>query len=250
MENFLYPHFFEIENEHWWFIARQKILWEVMEKKLQLPKGARLLDVGCGTGAILEMFSKKYETYGQDVSQQAIEFCGKRGLGNLFCGTLDQLPVPPNGFDIVTALDVIEHIEDDLGVLKQMSTLLSPTGRLVITVPAFPSLWSAHDIVTHHKRRYVKSTLRAVLTQAGFRVEHISYFNFFLFPVAAVRRMLARATHSRDARDLEVPRRSVNTILRWIFEAEKYILSLTSFPFGLSLLAFARKDETSTYSTP
>ena len=241
MEEFLYPHFYKIENEHWWFAARQRILWQFMEKKLRLPAGTKLLDVGCGTGAILDMLSKKYQTYGQDVSPQAIEFCAQRGLNNLFCGTLDQFPKEYGSFDSITTLDVIEHIDDDLTVLKRMHTLLNDRGSVLITVPAFPALWGTHDVVTHHKRRYVKRTLRAVVAKAGFAVEHIAYFNFFLFPVALVRRIFARLTGATEASDLEIPPAFVNRILRVVFESEKYFLPWMGFPFGLSLICIARK---------
>src|SRR6266853_1745065 len=114
MEEYLYPHFYKIENEHWWFAARQRILRVFLEKRLRLPSHTKLLDVGCGTGAILDMLSKKYDAYGQDVSPQAIEFCRQRGLKNLFCGTLGQVPKSFGSFDAVTMFDVLEHIEDDL----------------------------------------------------------------------------------------------------------------------------------------
>src|SRR5258708_16466828 len=114
MEEYLYPHFYKIENEHWWFAARQRIVWEFMERKIRPAAGAKLLDVGCGTGAILDMLSRKYDTYGQDVAPRAIEFCAKRGLKKLFCGTLDTFPKEYGTFDIITTLDVLEHIDNDL----------------------------------------------------------------------------------------------------------------------------------------
>ena len=201
MEEFLYPHFYEVENTHWWFAARQRILWEFMERKLRFPATLRLLDVGCGTGAILDMLSKKYHAYGQDVAPQAIAFCAQRGLQHLFCGTLDRFPSTEEQFDIITSFDVIEHIDDDLGTLRQMYNLLQDNGTLLVTVPAFPSLWGTHDVVTHHKRRYVRRTLTSVVEQAGFRVEYLSYFNFFLFPIAVVRRLLTRWSNPAESED-------------------------------------------------
>ncbi|HTK82426.1 MAG TPA: class I SAM-dependent methyltransferase [Bacteroidota bacterium] len=241
MEDFLYPHFYKVENEHWWFAARQRIIWEFMEKKLRLPAGTKLLDVGCGTGAILDMFSKKYNAYGQDIAPQAIEFCAQRGLTNLFCGTLDAFPKEYGTFDIITTLDVIEHIDNDAGALASMHALLNARGYLLIAVPAFPALWGTHDVVTHHKRRYVKKTLRAVVEQSGFQIEYMTYFNFFLFPVAYVRRTVARITGAAEASDMEIPSKPVNSILRGVFEFEKYLVPWLKFPFGLSLLCVARK---------
>jgi 2-polyprenyl-3-methyl-5-hydroxy-6-metoxy-1,4-benzoquinol methylase len=241
MEEFLYPHFYKIENEHWWFAARQRILWEFMQKKMHVPRSTKLLDVGCGTGAILDMLSKEYKVYGQDVSPQAIEFCGQRGLKNLFCGTLDMYPKTYGTFDLVTTFDVLEHIDDDAETLRQMHALLNDNGRVFIAVPAFPALWGAHDIVTHHKRRYVKRTLREVVESAGFTIEHLAYFNFFLFPVALVRRAVARLIGTSEASDMEIPSAPVNSVLRVVFESEKYFVPYVSFPFGLSLMCVARK---------
>ncbi len=244
MEEFLYPHFYKVENEHWWFAARQRILWKFIGKKLALPAGIKLLDVGCGTGAILDMLSKKYDTYGQDISPQAIEFCKQRGLKNLFCGMLDNVPKEYGTFDIITTLDVIEHIDDDSGTLRSMYDLLHQHGKLIITVPAFPALWGTHDIVTHHKRRYVKQALRRVVEQAGFHVDHIAYFNFFLFPIAYVRRTFARITGVAEASDMELPPKIINSMLRIIFESEKFLLPWIKFPFGLSLICVATKPDT------
>jgi 2-polyprenyl-3-methyl-5-hydroxy-6-metoxy-1,4-benzoquinol methylase len=242
MEEFLYEHFYKIENEHWWFAARQNILREFMEKKLRLAPGIKLLDVGCGTGAILDMFSKRYEAYGQDVSAQAVEFCRKRGLTRVVQGTLDRLPPDYKDFDFATLLDVLEHIDNDRGALREVRSLLKPGGRVLITVPAFPALWGAHDVVTHHKRRYVSATVTEVVTGAGFTVEHISYFNFFLFPVAWVRRKIAKLTRTSDANDMDVPAKPVNGVLRSVFEFEKHLLPNMKFPFGLSLICVARRD--------
>jgi SAM-dependent methyltransferase len=241
MEDYLYPHFYKIENEHWWFAARQRILWEFIRKELKTPSGARLLDVGCGTGAILDMLSKRFDVYGQDVSEQAVEFCRQRGLRNVFCGPLDEVIPRDTPFDLVTTFDVIEHIDDDVATLRQIHALLREEGRVLIAVPAFPSLWGPHDVVTHHKRRYVKSTLRAAVEAAGFEAEYMTYFNFFLLPVALVRRTLARLAGGDRGEDLEMPPRPVNAILRVIFESEKWLLPGVKFPFGLSLLCVGRK---------
>jgi len=241
LEEYLYPHFYKIENEHWWFAARQKILWNFISQNLSLTQKSKVLDVGCGTGAILDTFTKHFEAYGQDVSEQAVDFCKQRGLQNVFRGYLNELPSHLNEFDLVTAFDVVEHIEDDFGVLKQMHSLLKTNGNVLITVPAFQMLWGAHDVVTHHKRRYVKATLRAVMEKAGFEIVRMSYFNFFLFPVAVARRIQAKITKVDEAKDLEMPSPRLNGILKSVFEMEKNILPTINFPVGLSLIAIGRK---------
>ncbi len=241
MEKYLYPHFYEIENEHWWFAARQKILFNFVEKIFNFPNHANMLDVGCGTGAILDMFSKKFNCFGQDTSSDAIEFCKKRNLKNVYLGTLNEIELERNTFDLITAFDVLEHIEDEISVLKEMKNLLKDDGRILVTVPAFQFLWGIHDEVTHHKRRYIKPSLKNVIEKSGLKVERISYFNFFLFPIAVLKRFTAKLFNSNSANDLEIPTPILNSILKNIFETEKNILPKINFPFGLSLIAVLKK---------
>jgi SAM-dependent methyltransferase len=240
MEDQVYRQLYEVENEHWWFVARKEILLRYLDARLPLRRDARLLDVGCGTGTILESFSRRYHAFGTDVAPQAIEFCRQRGLTELHLGRLEEYP-RSEPFDILTMLDMLEHVEDDGGLLRAAHRLLRPGGHLLIAVPAFPSLWSKHDEILHHKRRYTRGTLRRVVEGAGFAVEHLTFFNFFLFPVAWAKRAAARAAGSRKANDLDIPSRILNAGLREIFRLERGILPHTSLPFGLSLLCLARK---------
>lgn len=241
MEETLYPHFYKVEKEHWWFVARQRIILNFLRLHLPLSKETRVLDVGCGTGAILDAFSRRYTAFGQDVAPQAIDFCRKRGLTNLFLGKLGSYPQDER-FDLITLLDVVEHVEDDLGMLNEAHGLLRGNGYALVTVPAFPALWGPHDIATHHKRRYTKSTLRGVLASAGFQVQYLTYFNTLLFPVALVKRFLARFLGSSEMSDLEIPSRPLNTLLRKTFEIESGIVPRLSLPFGLSLLCLAKRN--------
>ncbi len=243
MEEQVYPHLYKIEKEHWWYSARLDILMHFLETHLDLSKRIRSLDVGCGTGAAMEMFSRRFEAYGLDTSPQAIEFCRRRGLSNLFLGELAGYPADER-FDLITFLDVLEHVEDDRGALRTAHRLLNDGGKLLLTVPAFPSLWSPLDVMLHHKRRYTPSLLKDVVASAGFSIRHLTYFNTLLFPVALVRRMAARVTHTETMGDLEIPGRAMNTILKKIFELEKPLIPKISFPFGLSLLCWAEKRGT------
>ncbi len=240
MEEYLYPHFYRIEKEHWWFVARQHILLRYLEARVPAPASARLLDVGCGTGAILELLSRNYEAHGLDFSPSAIAFCRKRGLKNLFAGSIESYP-RNQLFDIITMLDVVEHVDDDRGLLRAGGDLLADSGRLLVTVPAFPWLWSSHDVVLHHKKRYTKAQLVHLMNDAGFEIAHISYFNTFLFPVAVMRRFFARFHGSEATSDLEIPGSALNSALRSVFELEGGILAHASLPFGLSLLCLATK---------
>ncbi len=240
MEEHVYPHMYKIENAHWWFVARQRIIMQYINARITTSPETTILDVGCGTGAVLELFSKRFRAYGLDFSRQAIDFCHQRGLVNLFHGSLASYPKSQH-FDIITMLDVVEHIDDDDGLLRDAYALLKPGGYLLIAVPAFPSLWSAHDVVLHHKRRYTKRRLQQIVESESFEIEHLTFFNMLLFPVAVMKRWLTKLTNSDKANDLEIPGRIINGILKRVFELEADIVPRCSLPFGLSLLCLARK---------
>ncbi len=243
MEEQLYRKFFEVETTHWWFTARQKIVSDVLEHSITLSSGAKVLDVGCGTGAILAMFQKKFEAYGTDTSELAIEFCRKRGLANSFCCTLDTFPHPELRFDLITFLDVIEHIDDDIRVLRQAYGLTKPDGHILVTVPAYQFLWSKHDDLNHHKRRYGKSQLKIALETSGFTVEKLSYYNSLLFPTALITRVAERFMKPKTDTTLDLPPRFINSPLESIFGFERFLLRKISLPFGLSLIALAKKTK-------
>ena len=240
MEDQVYALQYRVEKDHWWFSARQKILIEFLERRFTPSPSLRLLDVGCGTGAMLELLSQRYDAQGIDVSEHAAAFCRARGLHNVRVGTLTTFP-KGEAFDIVTMLDVVEHIEEDVQVLRDAHAIVKPGGHLLVTVPAFPSLWSHHDVMLHHKRRYTRSELRAVVAEAGFIIDRMTFFNTLLFPVALVKRSTAKLTGSREANDLEIPSRFMNSLLKTVFGMESRVVSGGSLPFGLSLLCWARK---------
>lgn len=242
LEEQLYRQFYEIETTHWWFSARQKIVLDIIQNRLSLTHKAKVLDVGCGTGAILAEFTRQYEAYGTDTSPLAIEYCHKRGIENAFHCTLDTFPLSDLRFDLITLLDVIEHVDDDVEILKQACGRIRQNGHALVTVPAYEFLWSRHDDVNHHKRRYVKSQLIHVLRKSGFTVEMCSYYNTILFPSALVKRMSERYIKTNEDTTLNLPSPIVNNSLQSIFGFERFLLRQFSFPFGLSLVAVARKS--------
>lgn len=239
MEDQLYHEFFELEDRHWWFVARRRILRDIIRRDLQLSPGSSILDVGCGTGAFLADCSSEFRTTGTDTSPLAVEYCRKRGLHNVVQCTLDSYPHPEERFDLITLLDVIEHVDDDLGLLRNALALLRPSGRLLVTVPAYQFLWSRHDEVNHHKRRYTASRLSSVLQRAGFTVQRTTYLNTFLFPLAAVERIADRLRSGRDTAVLSMPPAFLNKTLLSIFASERHLLRFVSYPFGLSVMAIA-----------
>jgi SAM-dependent methyltransferase len=240
VEEYLYRHFFRVENDHWWFAARQVILTRYLERRVPPSPAVRLLDVGCGTGAILARLSALYDVHGSDESPHAIEHCRKRGLTKLFTGPLEAYP-PSAPFDIVTLLDVIEHADDDVGLLREAGARLGPGGHVLVTVPAYPSLWSVHDVVTHHKRRYTRASLVRAVTAAGFAVRDMNYFNTLLFPLALAARLSAQILNKQEAGDFAIPPGPVNSALKSVFEAEQHLVPTVTLPFGLSLLCWAER---------
>ena len=240
MEEQLYRKFYEVEKRHWWFVARQRILTDILQR-LDFSRSAQILDVGCGAGAILESFSKNFDAYGTDTSPLSIELCHQRGLRNVFQCMLDDFPRPEMRFDLISLLDVIEHIEDDQRVLRQARDYLKPGGFILITVPAYRWLWSRHDDLNHHQRRYVKSELAERLTSTGFAIQMLSYYNTVLFPIALASRVTQNILKSQTDPTLEIPHPLLNSLFTAIFAAERYWLRRATFPFGLSLVALARK---------
>lgn len=240
MENELYQKFYEVETKHWWFSARRIIIIDVIKKIIKLKKNSLVLDYGCGTGGILDFLSKDYQAYGADMSDLAINFCNKRNLTNILSiSDLLSKPEFKNKFKMVTILDVIEHIDDDDAVLKDIHSLLEDEGYLFVTVPAYQFLFGPYDILTQHKRRYVKKHLAEVVTSAGYDVIKISYFNTFLSPLLILSRLISAKTGSDN--DTDIPNKFLNIILKQIFKFEKYLLRFISLPFGISIMCIAKK---------
>jgi len=177
-----------------------------------------------------------------ELDEEARQAASRKHPIDIKFGSLpDNVPYPANSFDIVAAFDVIEHIEDDLSSLEKLKQLLSADGRLIISVPALPWLWSEHDVTHHHFRRYTRSQLEYVLHEAGLRPILLTYFNTLLFPAIAVQRLTKRALGRQGKGDDTMPSPFINRILNHVFETEKHLIGRISMPVGVSLLAVAEK---------
>jgi SAM-dependent methyltransferase len=243
VEDTLFKTFAEVEERHWWFLARREIICAVAQRVL--PAGASVLEVGCGTGFVLERLRERYRAYGIDVSPIALELCQKRGLSQVSLGGPEDLSaVHGIRFQGVFLLDVLEHLDDDTEALRQISGVLAPGGAVIITVPAFMFLWSQHDEINQHRRRYTRATLSDSIRRSGFQLEQISYFNSYLFPLAAAARVGGSLLGRSAPGGLGVPPAPVNALLRRIFASEGSRLVTSNrhggFPFGVSLLAVGR----------
>ncbi|MDQ1559806.1 MAG: hypothetical protein QOD32_2866 [Pyrinomonadaceae bacterium] len=248
MERHTYAIMYEVEGSHWWFAGRRRILESfvraiVADLNLQ-GRTPRILDVGCGTGANLEMLAQFGETEGVDVSEDALAFCRARGLAQVKLGAAEQLPYADASFDLVTALDVVEHLDDDLGGLAEMRRVLRPGGRALLFVPAFMWLWGVQDDVSHHRRRYTLPQLKERVAAAGLAVERATYANVTFFAPILAGRLLMRATGARPASENNINVSALNGLLGHIFGAERFWLQRRlNFPFGVSAVCVARRVE-------
>lgn len=237
----------EVEKGHWWFVGRRQIIKSFLARlvrtlKADVGKGkVRILDVGCGTGANLEMLSQFGDAEGVDVSSEALSFCRARGLANVKQGEAERLPYEAESFELVTGLDVVEHLDDDLAGLKEMHRVLRPEGRALMFVPAFMFLWGVQDDISNHRRRYTMDELKSVVTKAGFAVERASYVNITFFAPILLGRLLMRATGFRPASENNITIGFLNGVLGKIFGAESLALRHVNFPFGVSIICVARK---------
>jgi SAM-dependent methyltransferase len=207
-----------------------------------MNRNKKVLDIGCGSGLMLNALKDIGQTFGIDMSADAINFSKEIFDGEVKQGFLpDQIPYEKNFFDLIIALDVLEHVEQDVNSLKTIHSHLVSDGKALITVPAFMFLWSKFDELNEHKRRYTLTELNTKLVEAGFTVEKISYFNTILFPIVFVVRMLNNALKRDGASDIDMPSLPLNFVLAKIFGIEKYLLKFMNFPFGVSILAVVRK---------
>ncbi|MDX1739675.1 MAG: class I SAM-dependent methyltransferase [Rhodothermales bacterium] len=230
-----------VEDRHWWFVGRRRILSSILTS-LDLPVGVRILDVGCGPGGNLAMLADHGTLTAVEMDPYAREQAASRGVCEVADGSLPgQLPFSPGSFDVITALDVIEHIDDDRAALGSIRELLAPRGYLLVTVPAYQFLWSRHDEINQHRRRYTRSMLRRSLRAAGYDIVRTSYFNTLLFPIIAAARLTGRMRSGPTAGgDLRPPPPAINRVLTGLFASESGLLRHADLPFGVSLLAVAR----------
>ncbi|HRF59481.1 MAG TPA: methyltransferase domain-containing protein [Fimbriimonadaceae bacterium] len=242
-----YTRMFEHEDTYWWFVGRRRLALRLLAQAKQLllgqtKKDLKVLDIGCGTGAVLTQLSSQHEAIGLDFSQLALEFCGKRGLENLVLANAEQIPMEDNTVDAVVALDIYEHIPNDVRAFEETFRVLRPGGHLVLSVPAFRFLWGPHDVALMHFRRYTKREMRRRLEDAGFKVERISYSVFFLFPALVMTRLAAKLRRGDAKVQIAPVPNWTNRLFIKLQEAEaKWIQRTGGFPWGSSVVAVAKK---------
>ncbi len=242
MDQLVYQRMASHEDTHWWFVARRKIITRLIDLfvKKDRESDLKILEVGCGTGGNLAMLKQFGTVTATECDEVARGFATNKSGITVRDGRLPELAeVPEDNFDLVVLLDVLEHVEDDLGALKSLAPRQGENGRLLVTVPAHPWLWSSHDVVHHHFRRYTRATLRKVTEDAGYKVESMGYYNSLLFPLVILVRFLKKLIGSDNADD-DMPGPAVNGILKNIFALEQNIVGRLPMPTGLSLYMVAR----------
>jgi dolichyl-phosphate beta-glucosyltransferase len=239
-----YRYMYELENYHWWFVARRNLLAHLINSFKNLSP--KILDVGCGTGANLLAFSNLGEAFGIDVSDKAIEFCKQRGLRQVSQCPVESINFEDKAFDIITCIDVLEHVTNPIKALLEINRVLKDSGRAIITVPAFRIIWSQHDEALCHLRRYEKRSLLSDLSEAGLRIDKISYFFFTSFfvvaPIRIIRRLLIAKPKKTHSDTTTLPPKLINEFLKFLFNLEMKFSLKFSLPFGTTLYAVVSKE--------
>lgn len=242
MERKVYEQMAKLDGQHWWFTARRRILDGVIERIVQPPKDARILELGAGTGHNLAMLSRFGQVEASELDPIARELASERLGRPVVEAALPDLSMFPAGaYDMVALLDVLEHVPDDKSSLRAILDLLRPGGALLLTVPINPWMWSAHDVAHHHHRRYRKQEIRQLAEDAGYSIDLLSPFNSLLFPPIAAVRLLGKLTGKDDSDDA-MPPPFVNKLLDATFGIERNLIGRMPMPFGVSLVAVLRRS--------
>jgi SAM-dependent methyltransferase len=242
-----------LDERHWWYRGRRRVIRAVLDGA-GLPPRARLLDAGSGSGRTLDELAPYGAVAGIELSPRGVEAALARGHRDVQLAPVEAIPHPDASFDLVTCLDVIEHTDDDVRSLRELRRVTRAGGAALVTVPAYPRLWSRHDEVNGHRRRYTRRALRAAAEGAGWRVERLTSFNaVYLLPAAAVRIARRRARPNADgdgASELALTPPALNGLLELPLRAEAALIARgADLPAGLSLLALLRAPASSSRTT-
>lgn len=232
----------EIEEKHWWFVGRRWLFQREL-RRAGIDANARTLDIGTSTGSNLRLLRELgfRHVVGLDPSDEAIRFCESKGFGPVQQGSICEMPFPDASFDLVLATDVIEHVDDHERAASEIGRVLAPGGRVLITVPAFQSLWGLQDEVALHKRRYRRGELLELIARAGLRVDRAYHFNYLLFAPIWLARQIIRIARIDLHSEGQVNTPALNVVLRTIFNADVATAGVLRPPFGVSILVLADK---------
>ena len=241
MEIAEYEKMYEFEEKYWWWIGKREIIKSILNRLNS--NFSNILDTGCGTGINLDYLKGYGDVIGLDFSKDALDFSKMRKNKNLIQANAENLPFKDDIFNLIIALDLIEHLNDNNAV-EEFHRVLKPNGYLIVTVPAFNFLWSKHDEALYHKRRYNKGQLRSILKSNEFIIEKISYWNFFLFLPIVAMRLIKRSTECEEIEtDVKELPNIINGFLTSILKFEDYIISHgVNLPVGVSIVCVCKKS--------
>ena len=244
MEREEYQANYELEKSYWWFVSRRELIMDILDELTVNKSSVLILDAGCGTGTNALTFSKYGPVIAFDLSGHALRFSSMNHVPNLCQGSMGSLPFQDHSFDLILALDVIEHVDDDLAVLTEYRRVLKNDGQIVITVPAHRFLWSEHDEALHHRRRYSGFELRNKLAASGFNVKRFSSFILFLFLPIVVLRIwngIFKKSITNKVKYIILPP-FINRAIIILMRVERLLFRWINIPFGVSLLAIAERN--------
>lgn len=244
MEKEHYSLIYQQEESHWWYKGMRIITELILGYYYENNSNFKILDAGCGTGINLSELSIFGETFGIDSSEEALKFSKIRNHKKICLSSVEHLPFKDSSFDLITSFDVLYHkgVNNDYKALEEFYAACKKNGRVLIRVPAFNILTGSHDLEVHGKRRYRKRDVQKILTKAGFKIERITYLNFFLFLPTLIIRLFQRIFSSEKKSDIKPSNIFINSILLNILKFESFCLKKFNFPFGISLLCIGKKD--------
>lgn len=230
----------QVEATHWWFVERRRLFGSLI-RRLGLPGDARILDIGSSTGTNLRMLRDlgftRFE--GLDMSEESVRWCAEKGLGRVSKGDVCAIPFADASFDLVLATDIVEHVDDDRQAMAEIRRIVKPGGNVLVTVPAFPSLWGLQDEVSHHKRRYRSRQVAALVRAAGLEIRRSFHFNYLLFLPIFLARSIIRRTRAALRSENEINSPLLNRLLGWVFRFDVATAPFLKPPFGVSFLVLA-----------
>jgi SAM-dependent methyltransferase len=236
MERQVFDRMAELDSTHWWYLGRRQVLADVIRREINPPTGARILEIGCGTGHNFAMLGAFGTVDGIELDAEARAIASQRLGRPVLDAALPELSGVEDGtYDLIALLDVLEHVAGDEAALRAITAKLKPGGRILIAVPANEWMWSAHDVIHHHHRRYNRATLSNVIKRAGLTPVMTSHFNTLLFPAAAAVRLLGKIADKQEADDAQ-PAPMLNRAFSAIFGFERHLVGRVPLPFGVSLL--------------
>lgn len=237
---------YELEDTYWWFVARRRMVRSLVQRYAAKSEGLKILDAGCGTGGTLSALEGLGELWGCDISADALELCGTRGLTQLReCG-VEQLDFEDESFDVVVSCDVLEHVAEHETAMAEMARVLRPGGVCVLTVPAHRCLWSEHDEALGHIRRYGTREFVQLVEGGGLRIEKLTHAVALALPAIILYRAMKRLLVPSDGRPKTALVRlpgPINNLLDAFLHFENLLIRHISLPIGTSLVAVARKPE-------